>query len=106
MMNAEILAVGTELLMGQITNTNAQYLSKKLAEIGVAVYHHTVVGDNFGRAEKTLAIAKDRGANVILLSGGLGPTEDDLTREVVASFIGRKLTLSDVIVEHLLNTFY
>ncbi|ARU62541.1 competence/damage-inducible protein A [Tumebacillus avium] len=104
-MRAEILAVGTELLMGQIANTNAQYLSQRLAEIGVGVYHHTVVGDNFERAVQALQTAKDRGANVVILTGGLGPTEDDLTREVVASFVGRSLNLSNEIVEYI-RSFY
>ncbi|ASS75566.1 competence/damage-inducible protein A [Tumebacillus algifaecis] len=104
-MRAEILAVGTELLMGQIANTNAQYLSQRLAEIGVGVYHHTVVGDNFDRAKQALQTAIDRGANVVILTGGLGPTEDDLTREVVASFVGRSLNLSNEIVEYI-RSFY
>ncbi|MFD2171265.1 competence/damage-inducible protein A [Tumebacillus lipolyticus] len=104
-MRAEILAVGTELLMGQIANTNAQYLSQRLAEIGVGVYHHTVVGDNFDRATAALQTAKDRGANVVILTGGLGPTEDDLTREAVASFVGRSLRTSDEIVEYI-RSFY
>ncbi|MBL0388467.1 competence/damage-inducible protein A [Tumebacillus sp. ITR2] len=104
-MNAELIAVGTELLMGQIANTNAQYLSQRMAEIGIAVYHHAVVGDNLERAQKALGIAKQRGANVIILCGGLGPTEDDLTRQVVASFLGKTLNLSDEIVEHI-RSFY
>ncbi|KEO84200.1 damage-inducible protein CinA [Tumebacillus flagellatus] len=104
-MNAELIAVGTELLMGQISNTNAQYLSQRMAEIGIAVYHHAVVGDNLERAQKVLGIAKQRGADVIILCGGLGPTEDDLTRQVVASFLGKNLILSDEIVEHI-RSFY
>ena len=104
-MNAEIVAVGTELLMGQIANTNAQYLSTKLAELGISVYHHAVVGDNLERAKKTLGIAKERGANIIILSGGLGPTEDDLTRQAVASFLGRGLNLSNEIVEHIRSLY-
>jgi len=105
MLNAEILAVGTELLMGQIVNTNAQYLSTRLAEIGVAVYHHTVVGDNLVRVKQALATAKNRGVNVILLSGGLGPTEDDLTRESVASYLDKNLSLSNEIVEYIRSFF-
>ncbi|MGZ4031080.1 MAG: competence/damage-inducible protein A [Tumebacillaceae bacterium] len=104
-MNAEILAVGTELLMGQIANTNAQFLSQRLAEIGISVYHHSVVGDNRARAIKTLSIAKERGADVIILTGGLGPTEDDLTRDVVATLLGRKQNLSNEIVEHIRSFF-
>lgn len=105
MMNAELIAVGTELLMGQIANTNAQYLSQRMAEIGITVYHHSVVGDNLERAVKALGIAKQRGANVVILCGGLGPTEDDLTRQVVAKFLGKSLILSDEIVEHIRGFF-
>ncbi|MEX2104554.1 MAG: competence/damage-inducible protein A [Bacilli bacterium] len=104
-MKAELIAVGTELLMGQISNTNAQYLSIKLAEIGIPVYHHTVVGDNFIRAQEVLAIAKNRGANVMLLTGGLGPTDDDITRDVVASFINKEQHQSQEIVEHIRGCF-
>ncbi|MGB8957282.1 MAG: CinA family nicotinamide mononucleotide deamidase-related protein, partial [Tumebacillaceae bacterium] len=104
-MNAEIIAVGTELLMGQIANTNAQYLSTKLAEIGISVYHHTVVGDNLQRAKRVLEVAQERGADIIILSGGLGPTEDDLTRQVVADFLGRGQNLSTEILEHIRSLF-
>jgi nicotinamide-nucleotide amidase len=104
-MRAEILAVGTELLMGQIANTNAQYLSERLAEIGVGVYHHTVVGDNFDRVVAAIRTAVERGANVVILTGGLGPTEDDLTRDAVASFVGRGLNLSEEIVEYIRSYF-
>lgn len=89
-MNAEIIAVGTELLLGQIVNTNAQFLSQELAEIGVNVYYHTVVGDNPDRLEKAISIAESR-ANFILFTGGLGPTKDDLTKEIIAKHIGKDL---------------
>ena len=104
-MNAEIIAVGTELLMGQIANTNAQYLSSKLAEIGISVYHHAVVGDNLQRAIRVLEVAKERGADIVILSGGLGPTEDDLTRQMVADFLGRGMNLSTEILEHIRSLF-
>lgn len=77
---AEIVAVGTELLLGQIANTNAQWLSEQLALIGVNTYYHTVVGDNLERLVKVFTTAKKR-SNVIIVMGGLGPTTDDLTRE-------------------------
>lgn len=105
MLRAEIVAVGTELLMGQIANTNAQYLSQRLAEVGVGVYHHSVVGDNRERAKQVLHTARERGANVIILTGGLGPTEDDLTREVVAEVLGRPMHLMEEIVEHIRSFF-
>lgn len=89
-MNAEIIAVGSELLLGQIANTNAQYLSRKLANIGVNVYFHTVVGDNPARLKSALEIAEKR-SELIIFTGGLGPTKDDLTKETIAGHLGKKL---------------
>ncbi|WP_281887534.1 competence/damage-inducible protein A [Paenibacillus sp. YYML68] len=91
-MRAEIIAIGTELLMGQIANTNAQYLSRGLADIGIGVYYHTVVGDNVGRMKEALAVAKGR-AELIVCTGGLGPTQDDLTKDVLAEVLGRQLVV-------------
>ncbi|WKU24868.1 MULTISPECIES: competence/damage-inducible protein A [Priestia] len=91
MMNAEIIGVGSELLLGQIANTNAQYLSKKLAELGINVYYHTVVGDNAQRLKEVIATAQTR-AELIIFTGGLGPTKDDLTKETIASVLGVELT--------------
>ncbi len=82
-MNAETIAIGTELLIGQISNTNARYLSEKLNELGINVYYHTVVGDNMKRILEVLNIAKKR-SKYIFLTGGLGPTQDDVTRDAVA----------------------
>ena len=76
-MKAEIIAVGSELLLGQITNTNAAFISARLAEVGIDVYYHTVVGDNPKRLQEAIAIAQSR-ADLIIFSGGLGPTKDDL----------------------------
>ena len=90
-MKAEIIAVGTEILTGQIVNTNAQFLSEKLAEIGVDVYFQTAVGDNETRLISLLEIAQKR-SNLVILTGGLGPTEDDLTKQTLAQFLGRDLT--------------
>lgn len=89
-MKAEIIAVGTELLLGQIVNTNAQFLSQKLAEVGVGMYYHTVVGDNAERLYSVIEQALER-SDVLLFSGGLGPTKDDLTKETVARVVGRPL---------------
>ena len=86
-MRAEIVAVGTELLLGQIANTNAQWMSERLAEIGVDVVHHQVVGDNLDRIVEGLRRASAR-ADVLLVSGGLGPTQDDLTRDAIAAALG------------------
>ena len=89
-MKAEIIAVGTEILTGQILNTNAQFLSEKLAEIGVDVYIQTAVGDNEARLLSVLEIARER-SELVILTGGLGPTEDDLTKQTVAKFLGKNL---------------
>lgn len=93
-MNAEIIAVGTELLLGQIANTNAQFLSQELAKIGVNVYFHTVCGDNPKRLEDVLKIANNR-SDCIIITGGLGPTKDDLTKETVAKHLGKQLVLDE-----------
>lgn len=78
--NCEIIAVGTELLLGQIANTNAKWLSEQLAVYGINTFYHTVVGDNLFRVEEVFRQAQQR-SDVIIVSGGLGPTDDDLTRE-------------------------
>ncbi len=89
---AEILCVGTELLLGDIVNTNASYLSQRLAELGIHVYRHTVVGDNPRRLRHALDIAFTE-ADLVITSGGLGPTYDDLTKETVADYFGRKMAM-------------
>lgn len=87
---AEILCVGTELLLGDIINTNAAYLSRKLAELGICVYHQSVVGDSPERLTAALDLALSR-SDLVITSGGLGPTYDDLTRETVAAAFGLPL---------------
>ena len=99
-MKAEIIAVGTEILTGQIVNTNAQFLSEKLAEIGVDVYFQTVVGDNEARLLSLLEIASQR-SNLVILTGGLGPTEDDLTKQTLAKFLGKDLVFDPQAQEKL-----
>lgn len=91
-MKAEIIAVGTELLLGQVVNTNATFLSEELATLGFEVYFQTVVGDNPERLEELLQLAESR-SQLIVLCGGLGPTEDDLTRDVVAKHVGEELVI-------------
>lgn len=93
-MNAEIIAVGSELLLGQIANTNAQFLSQQLAELGINVYFHTAVGDNAARLEQAVNVAQTR-ADLILFTGGLGPTKDDLTKETIARLLGRRLIIDE-----------
>ena len=87
---AELLSVGTELLLGNILNTDARDLSRELAAMGINVYYHTVVGDNPGRLRAAVELARIR-ADVIITTGGLGPTCDDLTKQVLAGAFGRKL---------------
>lgn len=89
-MICEIVSVGTELLMGQIANTDARYLSERMSEMGFFVYHHTTVGDNAGRILEALATAVKR-SDIVITTGGLGPTEDDLTKETVAELFGLEL---------------
>ena len=91
-MEAEIISVGTELLLGQIANTNAQYLGEQLAALGIELHHIVTVGDNKERLKTALEVAWKR-ADVIILTGGLGPTQDDITKEAVAEFLGLELIL-------------
>ncbi|EPR12817.1 competence/damage-inducible protein A [Ruminiclostridium papyrosolvens] len=103
-MRAEILAVGTELLMGQIVNTNAQYISSKLPEAGVGVYYHSVVGDNPDRLEDSLKIALER-CDIVITTGGLGPTQDDLTKETISRVCGKKLVIHEESLNKIKNYF-
>lgn len=93
-MNAEIVAVGTELLLGDIVNTNAQYLSRELAAMGIGVYRQTVVGDNEERLLSTFKEALDR-CDLIITTGGLGPTNDDITKETAAKFFNKPMVLNE-----------
>ncbi len=103
-MNAEILAVGTELLMGQIANTNAQYISARLPDVGIGVFYHSVVGDNPGRLKECLSRALSR-SDIVIMTGGLGPTQDDLTKETVAEAMNRKLVLDQDSLEKMQSFF-
>lgn len=99
-MKAELVFVGTELLLGQILNTNAQYISRRLADLGVDNYYQTVVGDNWERLAQVLRQALDR-SDLVITSGGLGPTLDDITKEVAAEVLGLPLELHQPSLEHL-----
>ncbi|MBY0753770.1 competence/damage-inducible protein A [Streptococcus sp. 2018037] len=99
-MKAELIAVGTEILTGQIVNTNAQFLSEKCAELGIDVYFHTAVGDNEQRLLSVLEVARQR-SDLVILCGGLGPTEDDLTKQTLATFLGRKLVFDEKAIAKL-----
>ncbi len=92
-MRSAIIAVGTELLFGQVANTNAAYLSKQLNELGIDVIYHYTVGDNPGRLKNTLLSAVEN-CDIVLITGGLGPTDDDLTKETVSELMGRKLVFN------------
>lgn len=102
--NAEILCVGTEILIGDIVNTNAAYISQRLASMGINQYHQGVVGDNPERLKKFLQEALDR-ADVIILTGGLGPTYDDLTKETVADLMGKGMELHQPSLDRLKDFF-
>ena len=90
MPTVSVVAVGTELLFGQIVNTNAAYISEQLQLLGVSVLYHFTVGDNPGRLKQTLARAADE-SDIVITTGGLGPTQDDLTKELIAELAGRPL---------------
>jgi nicotinamide-nucleotide amidase len=91
-MRAEIISIGTELLLGQITDTNASYLAARLPALGIRLYHVSEVGDNQGRLVDALRLAWSR-ADLIILTGGLGPTQDDLTREAIAALLGETMVV-------------
>ncbi|MEK5475916.1 competence/damage-inducible protein A [Paenibacillus sp. FSL R5-0407] len=99
-MKAEIIAVGTELLLGQIVNTNAQYLSQELASIGIDVYFQTVVGDNVERLSQAIKLGSER-ADLLIFTGGLGPTQDDLTKDAVAAVLGRSLHIDRMAMDNI-----
>ena len=94
-MNAEIMAVGTELLLGDIVNTNAQYLAKELALLGFGIYRQTTVGDNEVRLEIALKEALKE-ADIVITTGGLGPTPDDITKEISAKVFSQELVLHEL----------
>jgi nicotinamide-nucleotide amidase len=103
-MRAEIIGIGTEILLGQITNSNAQWISERLAEIGIDVLHHQVVGDNEQRIADGFRLAVSR-ADVVIATGGLGPTQDDITREGLAAALGVALVRRSEIEAFLREKF-
>lgn len=103
-MKAEIIAVGTELLLGQVVNTNATFISEELASLGINVYYHSVVGDNPQRLETLLELADQR-SDLIVLCGGLGPTDDDLTKQVTAAHVGQELVQDEWGYQNLMTFF-
>ena len=103
-MNAEILSVGTELLLGEILNTNEKYLSQELAALGVDVFFRTTVGDNPNRLKEAVKTALSR-ADILIATGGLGPTQDDITKEVVAEALGCELEFHEDSYKRMLAYF-
>lgn len=93
-MNAVLVSIGTEILLGDIVNTNSWFLSKELAFLGIGVYKHVTVGDNFERLVNTLREALDS-ADIVITTGGLGPTNDDITKEAAAKVLGKELVLDE-----------
>ncbi|MDJ0732106.1 MAG: competence/damage-inducible protein A [Crocosphaera sp.] len=103
-MSAEIICVGTELLLGDIVNTNVQFLAKELANLGIPHYYQTVVGDNPTRLKEVINIASQR-ASILLFTGGLGPTPDDLTTETIAQYFDSPLVEKPEIIEDIQRKF-
>lgn len=103
-MVVELISVGTEILLGNIVNTNAAYLAERCALLGLSCYYQTVVGDNGERLREAMKTALGR-ADVVILSGGLGPTQDDLTKETAAWVLGRKLVMDEHSRERVLKFF-
>lgn len=101
---AELIAVGTELLLGNIANTDAQMISQGLSALGITVHNHTVVGDNPERLADALEIARRR-ADIIITTGGLGPTYDDLTKQTICKTFGRELELHQDILDEISRWF-
>lgn len=99
-MHAEVISVGTEILLGQIMDTNSTFISQRLAELGIDVYFKTVVGDNEKRLLQALEIASGR-SDMVILSGGLGPTKDDLTKQTVAKFLNCGLLTDKNALEYI-----
>lgn len=103
-MKCELISVGTEILLGDILNTNARFLSKELAALGISLMYQTTVGDNEDRLKACLDNAFSR-ADTVILTGGLGPTPDDLTKEVCAAYFGKKLLMRDDILDEIRSYF-
>src|SRR3989338_1171747 len=101
-MRAEIISIGTELLLGSILNTNARFLSQRLAEQAVDVYHQTTVGDNLGRIVQALENAA-KCSDIVIASGGLGPTEDDVTVKALSQFLGHPLVWDAATHRHVVR---
>ncbi|HCJ56558.1 MAG TPA: competence/damage-inducible protein A, partial [Clostridiaceae bacterium] len=103
-MKCEIIAVGTELLLGDIVNTNAQYISQRLSALGIDVYYQVVVGDNLGRLIEAIKLAGSR-SDIIITTGGLGPTDDDITKLGLSKALGVEMRLDKPSLERIRDQF-
>lgn len=103
-MKVEVIAIGTEVLMGDIVNTNAGYIARMLSQVGLGTYYHSAVGDNPKRLKEMFHIGFNR-ADIIITTGGLGPTDDDLTKEVAAEFFNKKMILNQEVLENIKTYF-
>lgn len=103
-MNCEVVAVGTELLLGQIVDTNSSWIGERLAEAGIDSFHQTKVGDNFGRMFAVISQAVER-SDAVIVCGGLGPTHDDITREVLAAVMGAELVINEAAADRIGSIF-
>ncbi len=104
MVNAEIVSIGSELLLGQIVDTNASWMAQRLTSLGVNLFHKTIVGDNPERMAAVISQALDR-SDVVITGGGIGPTKDDITREVIAEVTGRELVLHPGLLKDIEQRF-
>jgi len=102
--SAEIISVGTELLLGNILNSNAQFIAQQLAQLGIPHYYQTVVGDNPDRLKRAIAVASER-SQILIFTGGLGPTPDDLTTETIADFFNTPLVENSEVVADIAQKF-
>ena len=103
-MHAEIVMIGTELLLGELVDTNANRLARTLREIGMDLYYKTTVGDNLTRITAVLSLALDR-SDMVIISGGIGPTADDVTRQAVTNATGRRLVYSTELEAQIADRF-
>ena len=104
MPSAEIVSIGSELLLGQIVDTNATWMAQRLTEIGINLYRKSVVGDNKSRMFDVINQALDR-SDIVICGGGLGPTQDDITREVIAEVTNRQLILDEDLLDNIETMF-
>ena len=103
-MRTEVVAIGTELLLGQITDTNSSWIGEQLALVGIDSFYQTKVGDNLDRMVATLSLALDR-SDAVICCGGLGPTQDDITRAAIARVMGVDLVPDEQMEEHIATMF-